>query len=451
MSHKLVIASRVGWRKIGDEVVAFNCVNQLIVVWNGTASELWELMAEEKTLEELEQHLIDNYEVNRSDAKRDISIFLNEMSQFGFCDDLELSATPTPIATQKDGVNALLAVEMSAIEKQIPFAITFETAYSCNLRCVHCYMERELPAISMDEFCRVLREIAEAGCLFLSFTGGEFFTRKDWPEILERASQLHFAIDILSNGTLINQEIVQVLIGKPVRRLQISLYGATSETHDTITRVPGSFNAVINAINLLVDAGIKVEISCPLMNINFHERYQVKQLAENMNCLVLPSHLITAHNSGSKHTHFLRLDDSQLIDFLSDASLVKLYGGRRPFQDHQYYLGFADLMDAAPCYSGINSCAISPIGKVFPCNQLLYEVGNLQVDSFATIWLDSPQLRYLRGLTLNDLHSCKECRLLPNCSRCPGLALLENNDLLGISPENCRVAKIQADLEKGGN
>ncbi|MFH1654337.1 MAG: PqqD family peptide modification chaperone [Pseudomonadota bacterium] len=435
---------------IGDEVVAFNCANQLIVVWNSTASELWRLMAKNKTQEDLEQYLINNYELSRSGANRDANIFLDETSRFGFCGDHE-QVMPISTVTQEDGVNTLLTVEMHAIEKQIPFAVTFETTYSCNLNCIHCYMDRDLPSLSTNEICRILEEISEEGCLFLSLTGGEFFTRKDWPVIIDKASQLHFAIDILSNGTLINQEVVQVLMGKPIRRLQISLYGSSPETHDAITRVPGSFNTSINAINLLVNTGFKVEISCPLMNINFHERYKAKQLAENMGCLLLLSHLITAHNNGSKHTHCLRLDGLQLTDFLSDTNLIKLYGGRRPFQDHQYYIGFTDLMDATPCYSGINSCAISPIGKVLPCNQLLYRVGDLRVDSFATIWRDSPQLLYLRGLTLRDLHSCKECRLLPNCSRCPGLALLENNDLLGISPENCRVAKIQASLEKGGN
>ena len=93
-------------------------------------------------------------------------------------------------------------------------------------------------------------------------------------------------------------------------------------------------------------------------------------------------------------------------------------------------------------YSGFNSCAITPSGKVLPCNQLLYEVGDLNKNSFSEIWHNSPQLQYLRSLTIGKITKCSKCQLLDSCARCPGLAFLEGGDLLGPSPENCRIANL---------
>jgi len=413
------------------------------VIWNDIASQMLVKMERGTTLNELVSWLMRNYSISREIAICDTEKFLKEVFLTG------ISGSQKIIAEEDDseienGEKALLAVEMKAIEELVPFAITFETTYGCNEKCIHCYMDRNLLSLSLTEIKRILSEIAKENCLCVTFTGGEFFTRHDALEIVEYANNLHFIIDILSNGSLINQEIVDVLANCSVRRVQISIYGATSKTHDAITCLSGSFRRTMRGIKLLRESGIKVEIAFPLMSKNFHERYLVKNLAKSINCLISPSYMITARNNGSKDTFFLRLKDDQLSEFLEDKELSGFYAGRKPFQDHEFYFGFSDITEAAPCYSGFNSCAITPSGKVLPCNQLLYEVGDLRKQAFSEIWHNSSQLKYLRTLTLRDLKECAHCKLLYSCARCPGLAFLEGGDILGPSPENCRVAKINS-------
>lgn len=443
MNDSLKINPRVGWRFIGDEVVSFNCVNQQIVIWNDAASQLWVKMGNGTTFDELVDWLMQEYLIDREIATRDIEAFLKEVISAGFV-GFQKGALEGDDDEIENGEKTLLEVEMKAIENLIPFAITFETTHDCNERCIHCYMDRNLPSLFLFEIKRILEEIALENCLCVTFTGGEFFVRRDALEIIKHASNLHFVIDILSNGSLIDQEIVGGLASCSVRRVQISIYGATSETHDAITCLSGSFRRTIKGIELLKEAGIKVEIAFPLMNKNFHERHLVKDFAKSIGCLISPSHMITARNNGSKDTFSLRLDDEQLADFLRDKELSGFYAGRKPFQDHEFYFGFSDLLEAAPCYSGFNSCAITPSGKVLPCNQLLYEVGDLRKNTFSEIWHNSPQLKYLRSLNLRDLKKCANCELLLSCARCPGLAFLEGGNLLGSSPENCRVATINS-------
>jgi len=245
MDGRYSINPRVGWRNIDSEITIFNCENQQIAIWNETASFLWEKMKEGTSFNELVEFLASEYSISKKIARKDVIAFFQEASSCGFINYADSGLKAEELESQgqdnKEGENVLLVIEMRAIEKLIPFAVTFETTYACNERCIHCYMDRNRPSLSLDEVKRILDEIAVAGCLFISFTGGEFFARSDALKIVEYASKLHFVIDILSNGTLITENIADVLARHPVRRVQVSLYGATPKTHDSITRLSGSF------------------------------------------------------------------------------------------------------------------------------------------------------------------------------------------------------------------
>ena len=449
---KIKINKRTGWRLINDKVVAFNCSNQKIVIWNETASAVWGKIVSGAKYSQIVKWISNEYRIDAVTAKKDTDAFIYEAMQMGFIEingqQIKNDGHSEYASTETEGENVLLAIEMDAIKHLIPFAITFETTYACNEKCVHCYMGKRQFSLRLFEIKRILNEIAEEGCLFLSFTGGEFFMRKDAVEIIRHASNLHFVIDILSNGTLISEEIITVLAKHSVRRVQISLYGANEKIHDFITLVPGSFRQSLKSIKNLKEAGIKVEIAFPMMRINFDERYKVKKLTEKLGCMLSPSPIITARNNGSGDTFSLRLSDEQLEKFLADDDFSSLYAGRKPFQDHQFYMGLSDISSAPPCYSGFNSCAITPIGKVLPCNQFLYEVGDLKKDSFSVIWHKSKLLNSLRSLQIKDLVNCRKCKMLSLCARCPGLALLEGKGLLYSSPENCRITSMLYKLKK---
>src|SRR5206468_11496851 len=64
-----------------------------------------------------------------------------------------------------------------------------ELTYGCNLHCVHCYtdcynrpdlIKREM---RYAEVTSILDQLAAEGCLWVCFTGGEIFMRKDFLDI----------------------------------------------------------------------------------------------------------------------------------------------------------------------------------------------------------------------------------------------------------------------------
>jgi radical SAM protein with 4Fe4S-binding SPASM domain len=428
---------------MGDSFVAYNCSNQLISIWSDGAGQVWKALVSGSPIDEMMPVFCREWGVSSQEATQLVQAFLEEITEDGYLIRDGSSNNNEP--TLPSGTDVLMTIEMMAIETLTPFAVTFETTYACNEHCIHCYMDRGKPSLSTEEIIRILDELAEAGTVFVSFTGGEFFTRKDALRIVDEAHKRHFVIDILSNGTMITPEIADYLSKRTVRRVQVSLYGACAATHDHVTRLPGSFSKTLEGVRHLTDKGVKVEIAYPMMSINYAERHLLCELVESLGCIISPSPIITARNDGSEDTFDLRISDEQFTEFYADRELSSLYAGRKAFYEHQLYFGFSDILGAPPCYSGFNCCAITPEGKVYPCNQMLYEVGDLRVTSFSEIWENSQELAIIRSLKVGDLTTCTSCELLSSCARCPGLAILEGGDLLGPSPENCRQARILRD------
>ncbi|MGB0031487.1 MAG: radical SAM protein [Candidatus Sulfotelmatobacter sp.] len=91
-------------------------------------------------------------------------------------------------------MNALMQ-EMSdrALRLGVPFSVQLDLTYRCNEQCVHCYLDHDDHGeMTTAEIKDLLREMAEAGVVILTLSGGEIFLRKDFFEILECARALIF-------------------------------------------------------------------------------------------------------------------------------------------------------------------------------------------------------------------------------------------------------------------
>ena len=103
--------------------------------------------------------------------------------------------------------------------RRVPISGAIEVTRRCNNRCIHCYnnlpmgdQEALLDELTYDEYCRILDEITEAGCLWLLFTGGEIFLRKDFLDIYMYVKKKGLLITLFTNGTLLTPEIADYLV-----------------------------------------------------------------------------------------------------------------------------------------------------------------------------------------------------------------------------------------------
>jgi len=345
------------------------------------------------------------------------------------------------------------------VRKHQPLSVHFDLTYRCNERCVHCYLDHDDHGeLSTAECLAVLEELAQAGTLFLTFSGGEIFLRPDLYEILSEARRLHFDISLKTNALLVTPERAKRLREFGVRRVQISVYSDIPEVHDAITKVPGSLQRTLAAIPLLLEQGLQVKLACPLMRENLLAYRGVMALAEKIGVPYVLDLTITPMLDGNEGPLAHRIPVSSLLPVMQDSKLNAC--ATRPtaeaplaMKEYPATLGSAvssgiesEAYEDLPCSAGHNSCYISPYGDVFPCVQLPQAAGNLRRKRFNEIWHHAPQLERLRGVRESQLPVCSRCEIRNYCERCPGLALMEGGDLLGAYERACELAEQKARL-----
>lgn len=161
------------------------------------------------------------------------------------------------------------------------FNAGIELTSSCNLRCVHCYNQNEShkTVLSLKDVKVILDELYSIGTLFIYFTGGEILSRPDFLDIYLYAKKKGFIIELLTNGTLLTDEIIHVFEKYPPANVSISVYGGEKETFGKVTQKGFYFDLLMNNLNKLKKAGIEFEIKFIGMDLNIQDFDKVRILA----------------------------------------------------------------------------------------------------------------------------------------------------------------------------
>jgi len=330
-----------------------------------------------------------------------------------------------------------------SVALRIPLSVHVDLTMRCNERCIHCYrVVEERPELTTEELKALLNDLARAGTLYLTLSGGEVFLRKDLFELLEHARRLHFDVRVKSNALLITPEKAARLRELGVRQVDISIYSADAAIHDWVTKIPGSLERTVQGVVALRDAGVTVKLNCPLMKQNVGQYKDIRALAERLGVLCGFDPMITAKNDGDASPLALRISPSELRTVLQDPALNPSCG--TPPSPAVPADGVRADLDEVPCGASHNACYVSAYGDVMPCVAMPIACGNVRDEPFAEIWHRSPEMTRVRAIRIRDLHTCASCAASPFCSRCPGQALIETGDLYGPSPANCEHALTRA-------
>ena len=128
----------------------------------------------------------------------------------------------------------------------MPIRYFFELTYRCNLQCPYCYVgcERNKNELSTDEWLNIIKQIPFYS--FVTLVGGEPLIRKDFIDILMATSKkVYGKLNVVSNGILINDEIIDAFIKSKMMLLSVSLDGY-GKNHDINRNKEGIFDIIHN-------------------------------------------------------------------------------------------------------------------------------------------------------------------------------------------------------------
>ncbi|MBQ4244555.1 MAG: radical SAM protein, partial [Clostridia bacterium] len=134
-------------------------------------------------------------------------------------------------------------LHMKAEKNRIPLGVTFELTSRCNFSCRMCYVHstdcniNKPLELSAGQWIEIAQKAKDAGALFVLITGGEPLVRDDFAEIYEAIAKMGFVISVNTNGSLIDEKILDLFTKNRPNRVNVSLYGADGETYKKLCGV----------------------------------------------------------------------------------------------------------------------------------------------------------------------------------------------------------------------
>jgi len=343
----------------------------------------------------------------------------------------------------KDGVTepeTYANLRWKAIQRHIPYLVTFELTYRCNLKCTHCYLtpndphEEEMP---VELWIRAIRELTDLGAFYVTITGGEPTLYPGFWDILDELKRQETVVRLFTNATTLTEEDVDRLIRCGVRYTDISLHGPDAATHEAVTRTPGSFDATIAAVKRLIAAGVHVNLKGSLLKSNYSTVNELDRYMHSLGGNPLLSASITPANDGGTEPLEKALGAEELCFVIDNYYREQ---DEPPGDEPPEKTGTQRILHAISCSAGFSTLSIAPSGEVFPCLQLRASMGNVRRSTLRRIWHHAPLNLYLNGLLTLPVPDCRGCELTEACMRCPGLALIETGSLWKPSTSACEMA-----------
>ena len=144
----------------------------------------------------------------------------------------------------------------------------------CNYKCVYCRTGEfgaQYPELSIDEYLRLIRLFVDLGITKVRLTGGEPLLRRGVLDLIRDLAGLRtlsgapLDLAMTTNGHLL-EELASPLKAAGLNRVTVSMDAVDAATFERITRVPGSFAAVLKGVRAARSAGLTpLKINCVLL------------------------------------------------------------------------------------------------------------------------------------------------------------------------------------------
>ena len=160
-------------------------------------------------------------------------------------------------------------------------------------------------------------QVAAAGTIWMLFTGGEIFLRKDFFEIYDHARRLGLIVTLFTNGTTVTERIAERLAADVPYSIEVTLYGRTRETYEKVTGVRGSHEKCYRGVELMLERGLPVKLKTIVMRTNQHELVDMASYAKGHGLEFKYDTMINPNFDGSLMPCNVRLspEESVVVDF----------------------------------------------------------------------------------------------------------------------------------------
>ncbi|MDI3462863.1 MAG: hypothetical protein OJF50_001684 [Nitrospira sp.] len=397
-------------------------------------------------------------------AGRDRTLLTDHISKrFAFTG--EASAERTSQILAYSIFRRLLYLDQCPAEPTVRYAAhSLTTVYwictqACNLRCRYCYQDatvRRPQELSTKEGHQLIDQAVEAKVGTFIFTGGEPFTRTDLLDLAQYSKNSGLETNVITNGHFILRENID-RVAESFSYVTVSLDHGLAHHHD-LNRGKGSWLRAVQAIELLIEAGVHVNVNAVVSHSGMSDLDELLKFAHGRNIAELRIIPKFPMGRGGENTldHVTPEDSLRLNDFISlakrelrAASTVEVspegtYNNKRIIRNH--------------CGAGLSEVSVDPEGWVYPCKLLQYpeyRTDNIRERNLLDIYQNHIKLNKIRGQVAETLKPCGTCIVKNHCGGgCRGIHVSFTKNYERANPLFCaylrRTFEVQAWDNTGG-
>lgn len=340
-------------------------------------------------------------------------------------------------------------------ENNFPKLVRFFLFYGCNLRCRMCGQWGDLGVsdlgqiknfLSIEKLKELTVELAVSKPEIYIW-GGEPTLHPNFIEFLQELKKKKLLVTINTNGVLLEKYAEDILKNK-IDSLDVSLIG-TSEIHDEVVRVPGTYDKVMAGLDLIYKKSreyqfkplIKAIITLNEINLKNVEKL-LEEIETNLaiDMIIVQLAWFTNEKIGRAYEARMRQDfgvaatswqgfqdekagqrgesAKQLVELIRQSKKYKkpilFFPNLKTTQVSGYFENHSDRLGYDKCGALEREIDIRHNGEVVICADYPdYVVGDVNLNSIREIW---------QGEKLNKFkNNIKSKGLLPVCSRCCAL------------------------------
>lgn len=337
-------------------------------------------------------------------------------------------------------------------KSRYPFSGTFELTIRCNLHCKMCLFRHDdcentilkRNELSSSQWIDLAKQVADAGTFQLLITGGEPMLRPDFCEIWEGIYKQGFILELYTNATLVNHQIMDTLRRYPPHKIGVTIYGASRDTYEQVTGSSEAFDKMVNGLKQLLTLPSIISYRTTLIKDNCNDFIEINNMVDNITgthtSVTFAKDVICPVRGGTSDVRNCRLDQNTMSDLIlkkMEWELTKKLNSigitfdkietninmkAKPKSAEQEFFMFG-------CHAGISSYTISNDGKLLGCQLSDVFSIDLKTESFSDAWN-----RYPSVVKIPERIQCNNCEHYLTCEACPVMLYAETGSFTKCSP-----------------
>ncbi|OGC07262.1 hypothetical protein A2230_09360 [candidate division WOR-1 bacterium RIFOXYA2_FULL_36_21] len=349
--------------------------------------------------------------------------------------------------------------KMKKNSKNQVISFTLEVTARCNNDCSHCYInlyandkDAQKKELSLEQISDIANQAIELGALWCLITGGEPLLRPDFFDIYMMLKKKGLLVSVFTNAGLITQKHADFFKKYPPRDIEVTVYGVTKETYERISRKPGSFDAFMRGLEILLKTGVRIRFKTMAIKSNLHELEMISQFCrertkdyfrfdpqlhlrfdrdEKRNQLIkserlTPEEIVAVEQADNKRFSSLKENCDKFINPEFEKHVC----------DHLFH-----------CGAGNGSFNVSYDGFFRLCSSLWHPdtIYDLKKGRLEEAWGEFiKKVRDMRSNRKEFLEKCRKCSIINLCLWCPAHAYLEVGEMDAVIEYFCKVAHARA-------